>query len=354
MSGGTGTRSLTRLEDLAAAGLVAAADLPALAPIVDRYALAITPDMARLIEGPEDPIARQFVPRPEEALTLPQERDDPIGDHPHSPVKGLVHRYPDRVLIKITHACPVYCRFCFRREMVGPTGDGNLTGAELDAIMAYLAGQPGVREVIVTGGDPLMLSPRRITALGERLARMPQVQLVRWHSRVPVVAPGRITEALAEALAFAGKANFVAVHANHAREFTPEAMAALARLRKAGIVLLGQTVLLKGVNASEGDLIALFTTMLAAGIVPLYLHHPDLAPGTRHFRLSLAEGRSLYARLRGQLSGPGIPAYVLDLPGGYGKVEIGPDAVLLPAEPDQAGMVRIRDSRGQLHPYPEG
>lgn len=342
-------RSLTRIDQLVAAGLAAPEAAPALEAVAARYAVAITPEMARLIARADDPIGRQFVPRPEEARLLPEERADPIGDHAHSPLKGLVHRYPDRVLIKITHACPVYCRFCFRREMVGPAGDGNLTPAELDAIMDYLAGQPDVREVIVTGGDPLMLSARRIRALGERLAALDQIRLLRWHSRVPVVAPGRITREVAEALAFAGKANFVAVHANHAREFTPEAAAALGRLHQAGIVLLGQSVLLKGVNADEASLIALFSTMLAHRVVPLYLHHPDLAPGTGHFRLSLAEGQALYAGLRGKLSGPGIPAYMLDLPGGHGKVEIGPDAVLR----DAAGRVQVRDARGMLHAYPE-
>lgn len=343
-------RSLTRLGDLAAAGLIPADAVPALEPVASRYAVAVTPEMARRIESPDDPIGRQFLPRPEEAVTLTEESPDPIGDHPHSPVKGLVHRYPDRVLIKITHSCPVYCRFCFRREMVGPAGDGNLTGAELDAITAYLAGQPGVREMIVTGGDPLMLSARRIRALGERLAPLTHIRLVRWHSRVPVVAPGRITPDLAAALAFAGKANYVAVHANHAREFTPEAAAALARLHAAGIVLLGQSVLLKGVNASEEALLDLFGTMLAHRIVPLYLHHPDLAPGTGHFRMSLAEGQALYGRLRGRISGSGLPAYMLDLPGGHGKVEIGPDAVI----GREKGVALVRDSRGQVHFYPEG
>ncbi|MCZ8375095.1 MAG: lysine-2,3-aminomutase-like protein [Beijerinckiaceae bacterium] len=343
-------RSLTRLEDLAAAGLIPAEAVPALEAVAERYAVAVTPDMARLIGSPDDPIGRQFLPRPEEAVTLDEESPDPIGDHAHSPVKGLVHRYPDRVLIKITHSCPVYCRFCFRREMVGPAGDGTLTTAELDAIGAYLAGQPGVREVIVTGGDPLMLSARRIRVLGERLAPLSHVRLVRWHSRVPVVAPGRITPELASALAFSGKANYVAVHANHAREFTPEAAAALARLHAAGIVLLGQSVLLQGVNASEEALLDLFATMLAHRIVPLYLHHPDLAPGTGHFRMSLAEGQALYGRLRGRISGPGLPAYVLDLPGGHGKVEIGPDAVI----GREDGVALVRDSRGQVHRYPEG
>ena len=315
-------RSLTRLEDLAASGLIAPDAVPALATVAQRYAVAVTPDMARLIGSPEDPIGRQFLPRPEEAVTLPEESPDPIGDHPHSPVKGLVHRYPDRVLIKITHSCPVYCRFCFRREMVGPAGDGNLTGAELDTIGAYLAGQPGVREVIFTGGDPLMLSPRRIRALGERLAPLAHIRLVRWHSRVPVVAPGRITAELASALAFLGKANYVAVHANHAREFSEDAAAALRLLSRAGVPLLGQSVLLRGVNDSAQALEDLFRAMLRNRVKPYYLHQLDKAPGTARFRVPAEEGIALVEGLRGRISGLAQPTYVTETPGGGGKVPV--------------------------------
>ncbi len=340
-------RPLTRITELVDAGLVAPEAAPALEPVAARYAVAISPTMAALIETPDDPIARQFIPTPAELITTPDEHADPIGDHAHSPVKGVVHRYPDRVLVKLTHTCPVYCRFCFRREMVGPTGDGNLSEAELDAAFTYIAAHSGIFEVIFTGGDPLMLSARRIAALGRRLAKIPHVRAVRWHSRVPVVAPERITPELVRALRFPGKANYVAVHANHIREFSPEAITALARLADHGVALLGQTVLLKGVNADTETLAALFREMAANRITPAYLHHPDLAPGTSHFRLAITEGQDIYAALRGKLSGHAIPAYVLDLPGGHGKVPIGP------AYLDAAGgALRLRDPAGNWHAYP--
>jgi lysine 2,3-aminomutase len=303
--------------------------------------------MAELVGAGESAIAMQFLPDARELIATPEEHPDPIGDHAHSPVKGLVHRYPDRVLIKALHACPVYCRFCFRREMVGPDGDGTLDDAELDAVFAYIAGHPEIFEVILTGGDPLMLSARRIRAMGERLAGINHVKLVRWHSRVPVVSPRRITPDLVRSLRIPGKAVSVAIHANHAAEFTAEATSAVERLADAGIVLLGQTVLLKGVNADTPTLAALFRTMVSQRIRPLYLHHPDLAPGTGHFRLSIAEGQAIYAGLRGTLSGPAIPAYVLDLPGGYGKVPIGPAHVR-----EGAGGTEIRDPQGHWHHYP--
>lgn len=339
-------KPLTRLDDLVAEGLVAPENAAELQDIVARYALAITPAMVDLARQ-TPAIARQFLPSPAEGETRAEESSDPIGDHPHSPIKGLVHRYPDRALIKLTHTCPVYCRFCFRREMVGPEGDGNLSEAELDAAFAYLATQPGIFEVIFTGGDPLMLSARRIRALGERLARLPHIRVVRWHSRVPVVSPERITPDLASALNFSGKANYIAIHANHAAEFTDAACEAIARLADRGIALLGQTVLLRGINADTATLIALFRAMAANRITPLYLHHPDLAPGTSHFRLSIGEGQAIYGALRGQLSGHAIPAYVLDLPSGHGKVEIGASALRA-----RDGLQEIRAPNGVWHVYP--
>lgn len=341
------SKPLTTLEALAAEGLITSAD-PALEAVATRYAIALSPAMGALISAPDDPIARQFIPTADELVSTLAETPDPIGDHPHSPVKGLVHRYPDRVLIKITHTCPVYCRFCFRREMVGPSGDGNLTDAELDAVFAYIAAQPGIREVIFTGGDPLMLSARRIKALGARLAQMPHVRLVRWHSRVPLVAPERITPALVSALRFPGRANYVTLHANHAREFSAAGRAALARLADGGIALLGQSVLLRGVNDDVATLRALFLEMAANRVTPAYLHHPDLAPGTGHFRISLAEGQALHAGLRGKLSGHAIPAYVLDIPGGHGKVPVNPDYV----RKSTSGETEVRDLAGVWRGYP--
>jgi lysine 2,3-aminomutase len=336
---------LRSLADLSAAGLVAVRDLPALAPVADRYAIALTPEMAALIDpaDPADPIGRQFLPSPAELDRRPEEDPDPIGDDAHSPVKGLVHRYRDRVLLKPLHTCPVYCRFCFRRERVGPDGAGSLGKAELAAAFAYVAGHPEIFEVIVSGGDPLMLAPRRIAAIAEAAAEVPHVRVMRWHSRVPLVDPGRVDAALVAALKRFGGAVYVAVHANHPREFAPAGRAALARLADAGIVLLGQTVLLKGINDDAAVLEELMRTFVANRVTPFYLHQGDLAPGTAQFRTTVDEGQALMRALRGRLTGIAQPTYVVDLPGGHGKVPVGP------AYRDGD---RIADPNGGWHAYP--
>jgi lysine 2,3-aminomutase len=338
------SKTLTSLAELESAGLLAAS--PQLEAVAERYSVALSPAMHALIEQADDAIGRQFLPRTEELAAQPHENADPIGDHPHSPLPGLVHRYPDRVLIKLTHTCPVYCRFCFRREMVGPQGDGNLTERQLDAIFDYLAQHTEVFEVIFTGGDPLMLSARRIRALGERISALPSVKLVRWHSRVPVVAPERITPALVAALKMPGKANYVSIHANASREFSPEACRSVAMLADAGIALLGQSVLLRGVNDTLPELIALFRTMAANRITPAYLHHPDLAPGTKHFRPSIKEGQALHSALRGTLSGHAIPEYVLDIPGGHGKISLAASRVV-----QNENGYAVLDPKGKWHHY---
>ena len=215
-------RPIKTARELVEAGLVDSSRETAIAAVAERYAVAISPAIADLIDpsDPADPIARQFVPDAAELTLLPEERDDPIGDKPHSPVTGIVHRYPDRVLLKAVHVCPVYCRFCFRREMVGPQGLGTLTPAELDAAIAYIASHEEIWEVILTGGDPLVLSPRRLTELMERLRPIPHVKIIRFHTRVPVVEPSRIDTELIEALKSSGKATYVALHASHPRELT--------------------------------------------------------------------------------------------------------------------------------------
>ncbi|MBE7217188.1 MAG: lysine-2,3-aminomutase-like protein, partial [Caulobacteraceae bacterium] len=286
---------LTRAAQIAAAGLVEASRIPDLERVAARYAVAITPDIAGLIDpaDAEDPIARQFLPDPRELDAHPLDRTDPIGDAAHTPVKGIVHRYPDRVLLKPTHACAVYCRFCFRREVVGPGGEGALTAAELDAAFEYIATHPEVWEVILTGGDPLTLSPRRLADLSRRLAAVEPVKVLRVHTRVPVVAPERVTSELVEALRASGKAVWVAVHANHARELSPAARAACAHLVDAGVPLVSQTVLLRGVNDTPGALEALMRAFVECRIKPYYLHHGDLAPGTAHLRTEVEAGRAL-------------------------------------------------------------
>ncbi len=332
---------------LAEAGLIEREQVPALERVAARYAVAISPAIAALIDrgDPADPIARQFVPDPAELTFLPEERADPIGDHPHSPVEGIVHRYPDRVLLKAVHVCPVYCRFCFRREMVGPAGLGTLSGEALDEAFAYIAAHPEIWEVILTGGDPLVLSPRRLAELMERLGAIDHVKVVRFHTRVPVVEPERVDAAMVEALKASGKAVYVALHANHPRELTPSAREACARLVDAGIPLVSQTVLLKGVNDDPATLEALMRAFVETRVKPYYLHHPDLAPGTGHFRLTLGEGQALVRALRGRVSGLCQPAYVLDIPGGHGKAPVGPCALDL-----DAGTVE--DRNGVRHLYP--
>jgi lysine 2,3-aminomutase len=315
-------RTLRSAAELVAAGLLAPEAEAAAAEVASRYSIAVTPHVAALIESEGDPIALQYIPDAAELVTAPHEVEDPTADARFTPVKGIVHRYPDRALLKPLLACPVYCRFCFRRERVGPDG-GLLTEAELEAALGWLAATPAIREVILTGGDPLMLSPRRLGWLMGRLSAIPHVEVLRVHSRVPVADPARVTPALVAALE-TEKAFFLCVHANHAREFSAEAGAALARLNRAGVVLLGQSVLLRGVNDSAEALEALFRAMLRHRVKPYYLHQLDPAPGTARFLVEEPVGLRLVAGLRGRLSGLAQPAYVKETPGGGGKVPVRP------------------------------
>lgn len=342
-------QALRSADDLFSAGLISGAEAEALGAVLARYAVSVTPDMAELIDpqDPDDPIGRQFVPRAEEAVATPEERADPIGDAAHAPVTGIVHRYPDRVLLKPLHVCPVYCRFCFRREMVGPDGLGTLTDAELDTALAYIAQDPRIWEVVLTGGDPFALSPRRLRVIAERLAVIPHVRVMRVHTRVPVVKPDLVSDALVQALKRFGRAVFVAIHANHPREFTAAASAACARLVDAGIPLVSQSVLLRGVNDEAATLEALMRVLVENRIKPYYLHHGDLAPGTGHLRTGVPEGQELMRALRGRLSGLAQPTYVLDIPGGHGKVPIGPGYLR-----ETGDGVRVTDPNGQDHAYP--
>ncbi|GGC38535.1 lysine 2,3-aminomutase [Siccirubricoccus deserti] len=317
-------RTLRSAEDLHAAGLLPEAAMAGVTAVSTRYSIAVTPGVAALIDpaDPADPIARQYLPHPDELVTAPHEQADPTADAPFTPLPGVVHRYPDRALLKPLLACPVYCRFCFRREAVGPDG-GLLTEAQLEAALDWFARTPAVREAILTGGDPLMLSARRLGTILQRLAALPHIELLRIHSRVPVAAPGLVTPALAAALELE-KPLYLCVHANHAREFTPSARAALGRLHRAGVVLLGQSVLLRGVNDSAEALEALFRAMLRARVKPYYLHQLDPAPGTARFHVPVEEGLALLRALRGRVSGLAWPTYVQETPGGGGKVPLGP------------------------------
>lgn len=343
-------RAIRMPVELVEAGLAPAAKLDELEAVAARYAVAITPTVAGLIDraDPSDPIARQFVPDFAELTVTPEERADPIGDLAYSPVEGIVHRYPDRVLLKAVHVCPVYCRFCFRREMVGPEGLGTLTPEQMDAAVGYIREHTEVWEVILTGGDPLVLSARRLNEMMARLADIPHVKVVRFHTRVPVVEPERVDEKLVAALRASGKATYLAVHANHPRELTEAARAAIGRLVDAGIVMLSQTVLLRGVNDDPETLAALMRGFVECRVRPYYLHHPDLAPGTSHFRVTIEDGQRLVAGLRGRVSGLAQPTYVLDIPGGHGKAPIMAGNI----RPAGDGCYTISDWRGGEHRYP--
>ena len=332
--------------DLVEPGLAERGRLAELQAVAARYAVAITPAVAALIDqtDPDDPIARQFVPDARELVRDEAEHADPIGDEAFSPVAGIVHRYPDRVLLKVVNACAVYCRFCFRRETVGP-GRGALSPKALAAALAYIRATPQIWEVILTGGDPLILSARRLKAVMAELAAVDHVKVLRVHTRMPVAAPERISPALVRALRVPGKASYVVLHANHARELTAATRAACARLIDAGIPMLSQSVLLRGVNDDVATLSLLLRTLVECRIKPYYLHHADLAPGTAHWRTSIAEGQALMRALHGRVSGLCRPAYMLDIPGGFGKSPIGPSYL------SEGGAV-IEDFNGGRHGYP--
>jgi lysine 2,3-aminomutase len=344
------TKTLRSTADLAEAGLIEPGHAPALAAVGEHYAVALTPAMVALIDPSDraDPIARQFMPDVAELAHAPNEDADPIGDDRHSPVEGIVHRYPDRVLLKLVHTCAVYCRFCLRREMVGPGKRAGLSDAALAAALDYIRGRPEIWEVILSGGDPLVVSDRRLRAVCKALAGIDHVKILRLHTRIPVVDPERINPHLVTALKMANKTVYVVLHANHPRELTMAARAACARLIDAGLPMLSQSVLLRGVNDDADTLADLMRAFVECGIKPYYLHHCDPAPGTRHFRVPLPEGQTLMRALRGRLSGLCQPTYVIDIPGGYGKSPLGPSYLRTEGPSDNANF-EVQDFRGGWH-----
>ncbi|MGQ0685693.1 lysine-2,3-aminomutase-like protein [Bradyrhizobium sp.] len=350
--------TLRQPAELIARGLAPASALAELEKVAARYAIAVTPEIAALIDpdDPADPIARQFIPSAQELVAAPGESADPIGDDVHSPVPGIVHRYPDRVLFKLVHVCAVYCRFCFRREMVGPGKPNALTDDAYRAALDYIRRDSEIWEVIVTGGDPLMLSPRRLAEIMADLAAIDHVRIIRIHTRVPVADPARVSAEMVSALKVDGATTWIAVHANHPREFSDAARAACARLADAGIPLVSQSVLLRGVNDDAATLEALMRTFVELRIKPYYLHHGDLAPGTAHLRTTINHGQELMRGLRGRVSGLCQPEYVLDIPGGHGKAPVGPSYL---SQPDSQQRDKLAETRycvvdycGEVHLYP--
>ncbi len=321
-------------------------DVAALAEVTARYPLRITPHYLSLIGEPGDPIWRQCVPDPQE-LADDQPLADPLGEDTLAPVPHLVHRYPDRVLLLAAGTCAVYCRFCTRKRKVG-CPDMKISLGEVLAGIDYIARTPAIKDVVVSGGEPLLMSDLLLKEILERLRRIPHVEIIRIGTRAPVVLPERITDGLC-ALLRRCHPLFVNTHFNHPRELTPEAAEACRRLADAGIPVGNQTVLLRGVNDDPATLAELFRGLLRLRVRPYYLHHMDLTRGTVHFRTRVEQGVALMAALRGPLSGLAVPQYVIDLPGGKGKVPVLPD--YLQALGD---MVVLRSPDGERVEFPNG
>lgn len=347
-------RTLRSSRQLEKAGLIEKSQVDDVRRVAQRYSVAVTPGIASLIDtvDSDDPVRMQFVPDVQELSAFESELDDPIGDTRNSPVKGVVHRYPDRALLIPTHVCSVYCRYCFRREYVGSNGDGALSSDELADCFRYFREHPEIWEVILSGGDPLVLSVRRLSTIVRELSSIEHVRVVRIHTRAPTAAPERISASLVDALRASKQAIFVILHINHYRELTSEARAACARLIDAGIPVLSQTVLLRKVNDNADELGKLMRLLVESRIKPYYLHHCDVAPGTHHFRTSVTAGQRIMRELRGRYSGLCQPTYVLDIPGGAGKSPIGPSYLAAVTESgSKTVQYVVEDYLGEHHEY---
>lgn len=306
--------------DLVARGLVTSAEAPALAAVVERYQMLVSTYYLGLIDpsDPHCPIRKQALPDVAELQEHPAELRDPIGDFAHAPTRILVRRYPDRALLFPTLRCPMFCRYCFRK--VALNEEPVRLRHELPAALAWLQAHPEVEEIILSGGDPLMLSNALLEDLLGQLAGLGTLKRIRIHSRMPVTLPQRIDAGLASVLT--PHRPIVVAHFNHPRELTHEARTAVERLQGAGALVLNQAVLLRGINDAPDVLARLFTELLGWHVRPYYLHHPDLTPGTGHFRLSISEGLAITRQLRGHITGLAWPTYVLEIPGGGGKVPV--------------------------------
>jgi lysine 2,3-aminomutase len=339
--------------EILAASVTRVADLPpelvtdagAMGPAAATYPLRINPYYLSLIETADDPLGLQALPDPKE-MDAAGWSSDPFREEPLSPVPHLIHRYPDRVVFLVSSQCALYCRHCMRKRRVGDPLGAAKGLDELQAGIDYIARTGAVREVILSGGDPLLLADEGLAWLLGELRRIPHVEIVRIHSRIPCSLPQRVTPALA-ALLGRFQPLFLNTQFNHPREITDAAALACRRLTAAGIPLGNQAVLLKGVNDDAATLRRLFRRLLTLGVRPYYLHHPDQVRGTRHFWCPPQKGLDLMAALRGHISGLCIPHYVIDLPGGHGKVPLAPESVV----GRKGSRWRIRTYKGEVVDY---
>lgn len=314
-----------------------------------KLALGITPYFFNLIhrEDPTCPIRRQVVPRVEETVSSTWDMSDPCGEDEHSPVPGLVHRYPDRVLFLVTDRCAAYCRYCTRSRLVS-NASGYGFQPDYERQLDYIRKHPEIRDVLFSGGDPLLLSDSKLEGLLKAVREIPHIEFVRIGSRIPIFLPQRITSNLCEMLKQFHPL-FISVHANHPRELTTEVKEGLGKLADAGIPLGNQSVLLKGVNDSVPVMKALIHKLLMCRVRPYYLYQCDLISGSAHLRTSIRKGLEIMRGLRGHTTGYAVPQYVIDAPGGGGKVPINPEYILS----HNNDRVVIRNFEGKVFEYPE-
>lgn len=314
-----------------------------------KLAMGITPHFFNLIDinDPDCPIRRQVVPRIEESVTSPEEMKDPCGEDDSMPVPGLVHRYPDRVLLLVTDRCASYCRYCTRSRVVSGVGEQELS-TDLDAAIAYLEAHSEVRDVLLSGGDPLLLSDARLESILSRLRAIPHIEFIRIGSRIPIFLPQRITPELCDMLRRHHPV-WMSIHCNHPRELTGEVFAGLGRLADAGVPLGNQAVLLKGINNDATILKELFHKLLMCRVRPYYLYQCDLIQGSQHLRTSIREGIEIMDQLRGHTTGYAIPQYVVDGPGGGGKIPLNPEYIMA----HTSDRIVLRNYAGEIYEYPE-
>ena len=314
-----------------------------------RLALAVTPYFASLMDpfNPNCPIRRQAIPRIEEIHLSKNEMVDPLGEDKHSPVPGLVHRYPDRVLLLVTDQCAVYCRYCTRRRLVG-SHERSITQGNFEEVLRYLKSHRKVRDVLLSGGDPLLLENERLEEILSRLRALPHIELLRIGTRVPVTLPQRITGGLVRMLKKYHPL-MISIHFTHPKEITDAVKRACNELADGGIPLGSQTVLLKSINDKPYIMKKLVQELLKIRVRPYYIYQCDLAMGTEHFRTSVATGIQIIEKLRGHTTGYAVPTYVVDAPGGGGKIPLQPDYVVSRGK----GKIALRNYEGKIFEYSE-
>jgi lysine 2,3-aminomutase len=340
---------ITRLEQLEAKITLTPEEHAGAVLARNKLALAITPYFFNLIDpqDPHCPIRRQVVPRAEEMEIRPGDLADPCGEDKNMAAPGLVHRYPDRVLFLVTDRCASYCRYCTRSRVVSGVGEQHLD-VDHDEAIAYIRQHPEIRDVLLSGGDPLLLSDQKLHSILKRLRDIPHVEFIRIGSRIPIFLPQRITPELC-AMLKEFHPLWMSVHTNHPKELTVEVQAALNRLADAGIPLGNQAVLLKGVNDDAEILKTLFQKLLRCRVRPYYLYQADLIQGTSHLRVPIQRGLELMDLVRGHTTGYAVPQYVVDGPGGGGKIPLNPNYIVA-RTPDR---IILRNYKGDIYEYPE-